>query len=59
MESEKRNEQIHNEIERYRTELDDLRQENNKFVYMGDINVGHHIDNDPMRTPVNRKILEL
>ena len=31
MESEKRNEQIHNEIERYRTELDDLRQENNKF----------------------------
>ena len=31
MESEKRNEQIHNEIERLRTEIDELRQENNKF----------------------------
>lgn len=31
MEAEKRNEQIHKEIERLRTELDELRQENNKY----------------------------
>ena len=31
MEAEKRNEQIHNEIERLRTELDELRKGNNRF----------------------------
>ena len=45
-------------LEKIYTKVDEVCRDNTKVVYLGDMNIDQHAENDPMASYVNRKLVE-